>query len=63
MGDITPDEKYLLSVREAMAYFGIGEKTIRKTLRENPQLYVQVGVKKLVNKKKYEAFLDRRSYL
>ncbi len=58
-------EKYMLTVDEATQYFGIGEKKIRMLIAENMDtencFTVQVGTKILINRKKFEAFLNRLS--
>lgn len=55
-------EKYLLSIDEAAAYFGIGEKRIRALVsihRDSPTTFaVEVGNHIFINKKKFEAFID-----
>ena len=55
-------EKYMLTVHEASQYFGIGEKKIRTMIVENMDtelcFTVQVGNKCLINRKKFENFLN-----
>nr|DAK90152.1 MAG TPA: excisionase [Caudoviricetes sp.] len=49
-------EKYMLTVDEAVQYFGIGEKKIRMLISENTDtdycFTVQVGNKSLINRHK-----------
>ena len=55
-------EKYMLTVYEASQYFGIGEKKIRTMIAENMDtefcFTVQVGNKCLINRRKFENFLN-----
>lgn len=58
-------EKYLLTIAEATAYFNIGSKRL-VSLLETPEgagLMVRAGVKRLVNRKKMEKYLDNISSL
>ena len=54
-------EKYMLTVDEAVQYFGIGEKKIRMLISENTDtdycFTVQVGNKSMINRHKFEEFL------
>jgi len=56
-------EKYLLTVDEAVQYFGIGEKKIRNLIAENLGtdycFTVQIGNKSLINRHKFEDFLNQ----
>ena len=61
-GKIPIWEKYMLTVDEAVQYFGIGEKKIRMFISERC-FTVQVGCKSLINRKKFEAFLDQTTSL
>lgn len=56
-------EKYALTITEAAAYFGIGEKKIRFMVLNNPDegCFILNGAKYLVKRKKFEAFLDKIS--
>lgn len=60
-------KKYMLTVDEAVQYFGIGEKKIRMLISEHLNseccFTVQVGCKSLINRKKFEAFLDQTTSL
>ena len=53
-------KKYMLTVDEAVQYFGIGEKKIRSLIAENMNteycFTVQVGNKSLINRQKFENF-------
>lgn len=54
-------EKYLLTVKEASAYFGVGEKRLRFILNNNPSLTVFNGERTMVHRKKFEKFIDETS--
>ena len=60
-------EKYMLTVDEAVQYFGIGEKKIRMLISENVDsdycFTVQVGNKSLINRRKFEEFLNQTTAL
>ena len=60
-------EKYMLTVDEAAQYFGIGEKKIRMLISENAEsdycFSVQVGNKSLINRQKFEKFLNQTTAL
>lgn len=60
---IQPQNKYLLPIEEAAQYFGIGEKKLRKIVIENLDsgLIIQNGVKYLIKRRQFEAFLDKTS--
>lgn len=51
-------DKYMLTVEEAAAYFNIGEARIKEITDEFTDLTVMVGVKRLINRKKMEQYLD-----
>ena len=51
-------DKYMLTVEEAAAYFNIGEARIREITDKFQDLYIMVGVKRLINRKKMEQFID-----
>lgn len=61
--------KYMLTVDEAVQYFGIGEKKIRMLISENTDtdtdycFTVQVGNKSLINRHKFEEFLNQTTSL
>ena len=56
-------EKYALTVAEASAYFGIGEKKLRSMIEDYSHLglFIQNGVKYMIKRQKFEAFLDGAS--
>ena len=60
-------EKYMLTVNEASKYFGIGEKKIRFLIAENLGtefcFTVQIGNKSLINRQKFEKFLNQTTSL
>ena len=51
-------DKYMLTVEEAAAYFNIGEARIKEITDDMKDLTVMVGVKRLINRKKMEQYLD-----
>ena len=57
---ITINEKYLLTVKEASALFGIGEKKIRQVVRENQSadFVLMNGTKYMIKRKQFESLLD-----
>jgi len=60
-------EKYMLTVDEAVQYFGIGEKKIRTLIAENINtdycFTVQIGNKSLINRQKFENYLNHTTSL
>ena len=60
-------EKYMLTVDEAVQYFGIGEKKIRTLIAENINtdycFTVQIGNKSLINRQKFENYLNHTTLL
>lgn len=58
---VQPAEKYLLTITEAATYFNVGVKRLIHLLEspEGASLMIQVGVKRLVNRKKMENFMDQ----
>lgn len=60
-------EKYMLTVDEAVQYFGIGEKKIRTLIVEYLDtdlcFTVQIGNKSLINRHKFEEFLNKTTSL
>ncbi len=55
-------EKYMLTLKESAAYFNINEKRIRRLLDDHPgELGLFNGAKVLVNRAKFEEFLDGTS--
>jgi excisionase family DNA binding protein len=57
----------MLTVDEAVQYFGIGEKKIRMLIAENTNtdfcFTVQIGNKSLINRHKFEDFLNQTTAL
>lgn len=53
-------EKYMLTIREAADYFGIGEHKLRDLLDRNVEMSLSVwnGNRQLIRRKKLEEFLD-----
>ena len=59
---INLSDKYVLSISEAVLYFGIGEKKLRRIIGEHfDDLALQNGVKLMVKRKAFEKFIDRTS--
>ncbi|MBR0092153.1 MAG: DNA-binding protein [Lachnospiraceae bacterium] len=60
-------EKYMLTVEEAAAYFGVGEKKLRFLIsgqRETGHSFTtMVGAKVLINRKKLEQIMDQTESL
>ena len=56
-------EKYNLTIKEAIEYFNIGEKSIRKIVADNPkaEYILMVGNKVLIKRKLFEQFIDETS--
>lgn len=56
-------QKYMLTVDEAAQYFGIGQKKMRSLIADNLNtdycFTVQNGNKSLINRQKFENFLDQ----
>lgn len=64
IGTITqPKDKFLLTIDEASDYFSIGQRKLRKLIAENLDsgFIIQNGVKYLINRQKFEQFLEARS--
>lgn len=57
---IETSQKFCLTVKEASAYFGIGEKKIRQLINENKHADYVIcnGAKYLIKRKQFEAFLE-----
>lgn len=59
--------KYMLTVEEATHYFGIGEKKIRSLIAENIGtefcFTIQIGSRSLINRHKFEEFLNQTTSL
>ena len=58
-------DKYTLTIEEAAAYFGIGQKKIRSLVQthENDDFILHVGVKVLIKRKKFENFTSSEKSL
>lgn len=55
------NEKWLLTIPESAAYFGIGQNRISElALQDGCKFVVFVGAKKLIKRKKFEEFLDEQ---
>lgn len=55
-------EKYALTIEEATIYFGIGEKVLRRFLKEHADedFLISNGVKTLVKRRAFEHYLDEK---
>jgi len=54
-------EKWLLSIEEAAAYFGVGQNRLAKLASQDGcKFVVFVGAKKLIKRKKFEEFLNEQ---
>lgn len=53
-------EKYNFTIKEAVQYFNIGEKNLRKLVANNPtaDYILMVGNKILIKRKIFELFID-----
>lgn len=51
-------EKSNLTIEEASAYFGIGEKKLRSLCNEDKTYVLFVGNKRLIKRKLFEKFLE-----
>lgn len=60
-------EKYLITIKESTQYFNIGEKKLRRIIAENRNakecFTVCIGNKILVNRSKFEIFLNNTTAL
>ena len=57
---IATKDKFCLTIEEASKYFHIGQKKMRQLASEHIDsgIFIQNGVKVLVKRKRFEAFLD-----
>lgn len=57
---LLPGEKYNLTVKEAAAYFSIGEKKMRRIAEENPDgdFILMNGSHMLIKRTAFERYLD-----
>lgn len=55
-------ERFLLTIKEASVYFGIGENKLHKIANEylesDYKFVIQNGDRKMINRKKFETFLN-----
>lgn len=53
-------DKFLLTLKEATQYFGIGEKKLRQMAEEynTSNCFLHNGVKLMIKREKFEQFLD-----
>lgn len=60
MGDLRISEKYMLTVREAVAYFGIGEKKLRRMIDEDIEhrFHLMNGSKIMIRRADLEKYLN-----
>lgn len=58
--ELALDEKYLLTIKEAVAYFGIKETTLRRILKEQNELVLKNGAKYMIKRKAFEEFIGAR---
>lgn len=58
--NLLPGEKYTLSVKEAAAYFSIGEKKLRRIAEENPDanFLLRNGSHMLIKRSAFERYID-----
>lgn len=57
-------EKQNLTIKEAVAYSGIGETTIRHMLKQrNCPFLLMVGKKQLIKRKAFDEYIDKARYL
>ena len=54
------NDKILISVKEACELTGLSEKTMR-TLMNNNTFMVRIGRRTLIDKKKFQKWIDRQS--
>ena len=56
-------DKFCLTIDEAVDYFNIGEKKMRKIVSENldSDFVIQNGIKFLIKRKRFEDFLNATS--
>lgn len=62
--EIPVKDKINLSIKEASAYSGIGETTIRRLLSEKGcPFLLKIGNKQLIKRKNFEEYLSGKHYL
>lgn len=59
--EIPLNERYCLTINEAAAYFGVGQKRMRKLVIDNvgTDAVIQNGVKYLVKRQKFEEIFSK----
>ena len=58
MMELPISEKYMLTVKEAAAYFNIGEKKMRRMAEDNVGAYaIYIGNRYLIIRSRFEAYL------
>ena len=62
MKEVPIPQKYLLTISEATAYFGIGEHSLRRLVDDNKDAnwLFRVGNRTLIKRQKFEEILDRQ---
>lgn len=57
---LMPGEKYTLTIKEATAYFSIGEKKIRRLAEDNPDagFVLMNGSHMLIKRTAFERYID-----
>ncbi len=57
---LMPGEKYNLTIKEAAAYFSIGEKKLRRIAEENPEadFVLMNGSHMLLKRHAFEKYID-----
>lgn len=57
---LMPGQKYNLTIKEAAAYFSIGEKKLRRLAEENPEsaFVLMNGSHMLIKRVAFEKFVD-----
>ena len=57
--------KYLLSIKEAAQYFGVGENKLRAIIKENPDIDFVIwnGTHALIKRKKFENYLEACNFI
>lgn len=53
-----PEDKYLLTIREAASYFCIGENKLRKMAAQRPNWLLMDGTHMLIKRKLFEKYID-----
>ena len=55
-------EKYTRTIEEASLHFGIGEKTLRRFVKEHPneEFIIYNGTKVQIKRKVFEKFIDEK---